>query len=448
MVREMDRDTELVTLARRGERPAFDELVRRHYAMVRRIAYRFAGIAEDADDLAQEAFVTACERLHQLEQPDRFAGWLAAIVRSEGLMWRRRRLTQPSFLELDADIVPTEPDWESVRRASIRDAVTDALSTLTDEQRQVVRLHYLIGCDYRETADLLDIPVDAVRGRLDRARRVLRKELQEMTSSTSGWELNARDLDALRGAGAMASTDPERKPVNAIHLTGKGRVVGTDGHRLFCYGSQSLNGTPSALIHADFGRMLRDQFPEVRHGRLTLTDSEAVMGIPGGDEIRSPLLTEEYVQWQKIIPAEEGTVITAKVGHWLHALEMLARQREAGPARPEEVAKRILMVFAPDEGRVTLREGEWPVPDDGIAWEVSVSFPAKFISGEAELIVAANAVYVEQAVRALGIEPEDEMEFSSAGELKAFVMQPVADESVFVVTMPMQRYWTPPAEKA
>ena len=104
--------------------------------MVRRIAYRFAGVAEDADDLAQEAFVTAFERLHQLEQPDRFAGWLAAIVRSEGLMWRRRRLTQPTFMELDESILPAEPDGDSVRRASIRDAVADALISLTDEQRQ------------------------------------------------------------------------------------------------------------------------------------------------------------------------------------------------------------------------------------------------------------------------------------------------------------------------
>jgi hypothetical protein len=124
---------------------------------------------------------------------------------------------------------------------------------------------------------------------------------------------------------------------------------------------------------------------------------------------------------------------------------MLARQREAGPTRIPETATRILMVFSPDEGRITLREGEWPVPDDGIAWEVSVSFPAKFTSGEAEMIVAANAVYVEQAVRVLRLEPENEVEFSTAGELKAFMVRPVGDQSVFVVTMPMQRYWPTPA---
>ena len=443
-MREIDRDTELVTQARQGDRAAFDELVRRHYVMVRRIAYRFAGVAEDADDLAQEAFVTAFERLHQLEQPDRFAGWLAAIVRSEGLMWHRRRLTQPSFLEFDESIVPREPNLGAIHRASIRDAVADALTSLTDEQRQVVRLHYLIGCDYRETADLLDIPVDAVRGRLSRARVVLRKELREMTTTSMGWELDGRDLDALRWAGTMASTDPERALLNTLYLDGNGRVVGSDGCRLFVYTSPSLESIPSLIVHADFGRTLREQYPEVRHGKLSLADSEAVLNIPGGDEIRSPLLAETFPNYERIIPTESVIAVNAKVDHWLHALEMLARQREAGPTRIPEVATRILMVFSPDEGRITLREGEWPIPDDGIAWEVSVSFAAKFTSGEAEMIVAANAVYVEQAIRALGLAPQDEIEFSSAGELKAFVMRPVGDQSVFVVTMPMQRYWPAP----
>ena len=75
-------DSELVTGCRRGERKAFSELMRRHYGTVRRIALSFAAIPEDADDLTQEAFIAAYERLDQLADPGRFASWLAAIVRN------------------------------------------------------------------------------------------------------------------------------------------------------------------------------------------------------------------------------------------------------------------------------------------------------------------------------------------------------------------------------
>ena len=97
----METDAELVIRSRRGDLRAFDALVRRHYKTALRAARRFAAIPEDADDLTQEAFVAACERLHQLAHPERFAGWLVTIVRNEGRMWHRRRFTQPTLFSLD-----------------------------------------------------------------------------------------------------------------------------------------------------------------------------------------------------------------------------------------------------------------------------------------------------------------------------------------------------------
>lgn len=443
----MGSDAELVASVRRGDHRAFDELVRRHHGMVRRIARRFAAIPEDADDLVQEAFVTAYERLHQLEHADRFAGWLAAIARSEGLMWRRRRLVQPVLIPLGDDEAASPAaaaaNWEPLRRSTIRDAVASALSSLTAEQRQVVRLHYLEGCDYRETAVLLDIPVSAVRGRLDRARKILRKELHKMTAiSASGGKLNGRDLDALRAAASMASTDPERAAINTLYLAGEGRMVSTDGHRLFCYASSSLEGIPSALIHADLGRTLRDGYPQVRRARLLLSDVDATLRLENSQEIRAPLVDAAYPSWEKAVPSEWRLRATARAGDWLSALEMLARHREAGvmpPADPR-APNRILMVLSPDEGRIILKEGESLAREDGIAWEASVSFPAEFASGGAELIVAANAAYVEEAVRALGLRPNESVELSANEEEKSFMIQPAGNGGTFVVTMPLQRH--------
>ncbi len=90
-------DAELVARTLRGDRGAFDGLVQRHYALVRRIAYRYVLFAEDVHDLVQETFVTAYTQLGQLAHPEAFAGWLAAIARNEGLMWRRRAMAQPDL---------------------------------------------------------------------------------------------------------------------------------------------------------------------------------------------------------------------------------------------------------------------------------------------------------------------------------------------------------------
>ena len=443
----MRSDAELVASVRRGDHRAFDELVRRHHGMVRRIACRFAAIPEDADDLVQEAFVTAYERLHQLEHADRFAGWLAAIAKSEGLMWQRRRLVQPVLIPLGDDEAASPAaaaaNWEPLRRSTIRDAVASALSGLTVGQRQVVRLHYLEGCDYRETAMLLDIPVSAVRGRLDRARKALRKELQKMTAiSATGWKLSGRDLDAMRAAANMACTDPERTAINALYLDGSGRLVSTDGHRLMCYSSPTLEGMPPTLIHGDLGRALRDGYPQVRRARLLLSDVDATLRLENSQEIRAPLVDAAYPSWENVVPAEWRFGATARAGDWLSGLEMLARHREAGvmPLVDPRAPNRILIALSPDEGRITLTHGESPAQEDGIAWEASISFPAEFASGGGELIVAANAAYVEEAVRALGLRPDESVELNANEEEKSFMIRPAGTGGTFVVTMPMQRH--------
>lgn len=389
----METDAELVIRSRRGDPRAFDTLVRRHYKTALRAARRFAAIPEDADDLTQEAFVAACERLHQLAHPERFAGWLVTIVRNEGRMWHRRRFTQPTLFSLDDEEADSSSgNTEAARRNAVRDAIADAVSSLTAEQRDVVRLHYLDGYDYRETALLLDIPVGAVRGRLDRARNTLRKELHEMATTSNEWKLDARDLDALRHAAtcALDTAEPERQALNALFFNGNGELIGADGHRIFRYASPSLQGIGPVLIHADLGRTLRDSHAEAGKGKLSVSGGEAVLRV-NGDEIRAPLIEEAYPNWERAIPAGWELRSVARSGDWLAAIERLARCGEM----PEN---RVVMILAPEDGLITLRAGD--KPPGGVAWDVSGSFQAKFPVIGRKLAIAANIIYVEQAVRA------------------------------------------------
>lgn len=427
----METDAELVIRSRRGDLQAFDALVRRHYKTALRAARRFAAIPEDADDLTQEAFAAACERLHQLAHPERFAGWLVTIVRNEGRMWHRRRFAQPTFFPLDDEEADSSAgNAEAARRNTIRDAIADAVSSLTPEQRDVVRLHYLDGYDYRETALLLDIPVGAVRGRLDRARTTLRKELQHMAAKSAGWDLDSHDLHALRHAAtcALDTAEPEKQALNALFCNGKGELVGADGHRIFRYASASLKGVGPMLINADLGRALRDSYADARKGRLSISGGEAVLRV-NGDEIRAPLIEESYPSWERAIPSEWALRSIARSGDWLAAIERLTRCGEM----PEN---RMLIILAPEDGLITLRAGD--KPEGGVAWDVSGSFRAEFPLGKQGLVIAANIVYVEQAVRALGLEPDERLEFRANEPLKSFMVKPADDDNCWVLTMPMQ----------
>jgi len=443
-------EAELVSKAREGWQSAFDELVRRHYRSAWLIARRYTVLAEDTDDLVQEAFVTTYQRLQQLQEPAAFAGWLAAIIRSKGLMWRRRQMLQLVFLPLDGgdefdrllDLVSKDAARAAAQHAAIRESIAGVLATLPERQRLVVHLHYLEGYDYRETATLLNVTESAVRGCLDRARNTLRKELTVMSEeSTKSWALEPTDLDMLRDAALFAS-DPstwaegmERSILNGICLTEKGQIASTDTHRLYCGTSSALNGIPAVTIHADLGRKLRDDFPRATKGRLTITDNEAVLKLQEGGIIQAPLVEGEYPQWEMVVPKEFALSATARAGDWLRELAALSALRESGFIKDE--ARRLVMVFSPDEGRVILRMASDPKAVPDIQHQVSVFFSAGF-SGEKELTIAANFTYIEQAIRALRIPPEAPVDFQLSTKMHPILIQSPHAPGIFNVTMPMQ----------
>ena len=138
-------DADLVGLARGGDPVAFRLLVERHQPMVRARARSLCGNASDVDDVMQESFLQAFIALDRLRDPERFAGWLAAIVLHVCRAQYRR--ARPALL----------PDWpESLHPASAdgspsaedldrSEALRAAIACLPDGQRRAVALHYYAG---------------------------------------------------------------------------------------------------------------------------------------------------------------------------------------------------------------------------------------------------------------------------------------------------------------
>lgn len=178
-----DSDSRLVERARAGDARAFGELVRRHLKTAHAVALGVLGNPADAEDVCQDAFLVALERLEECREPPRFVAWLLRMVRNRALnALESRALRQGEPLDQVAEAASAakgdDPGREA-ERSELRDRLLTALAGLPPAQREVVLLHDLEGWRHREIADLLGTSEGATRVRLHEARRTLRARLAE-----------------------------------------------------------------------------------------------------------------------------------------------------------------------------------------------------------------------------------------------------------------------------
>lgn len=159
----------------RGESVDIGKLVAEHHQAVYRYAYRLCGSQDEAEDLTQQVFLIAHQKLGQLRDPASALAWLFAILRRAFQDGRSRR--RPLTLgdqELDVESIPAEP----VLASEIdRDQLQQALNALPEHHRLVVAMFYYEDLSYRQIAERLRIPVGTVMSRLARAKAQLRRSL-------------------------------------------------------------------------------------------------------------------------------------------------------------------------------------------------------------------------------------------------------------------------------
>lgn len=178
-------DRELVRRARQGEEAAFGALVERYGRAAYAVAFSVTGRHEDAEDAAQESFLVALERLEECRDPDRFAGWLMTIVRNRSRnLIRRESLRATEAVPAGASSSDPMPD-RSAETTELRDKLDEALSELSEVQRQVVLLHDMEGWKHREIAGLLGLPSGTIRSHLHFARKALRESLGDSLTAHS-----------------------------------------------------------------------------------------------------------------------------------------------------------------------------------------------------------------------------------------------------------------------
>lgn len=180
-------DALLVQRCLKGEERAYGVLLGRYRRAVYSLIYRMVGNAEEAQDLAQEAFIRAFRSLASYDPNRSFANWLFKIASNLTIdHFRRRRLPTISTSvgededegrELDlADPTPSVLDSmvedEDARRTA------DLVQSLPEHYRIVVLLRHTQDMAYEEIAEALNLPVGTVKARLHRARHMLKTKLE------------------------------------------------------------------------------------------------------------------------------------------------------------------------------------------------------------------------------------------------------------------------------
>ncbi len=178
-----DRDQILVRQVQRGDPDAFDGLVRRHQAGVYNLVRSMVGPNADAEDLAQEVFVRAHRSLGRFRGDSSVRTWLFAVAINLSRSYRtarhrRQGIWVDSGEGTEASVIDRHPDAADVERSYMRrQLIQRALDALPLELREAVVLRDLHGMDYREIADMLEVPNGTVESRIFRARRRLRPML-------------------------------------------------------------------------------------------------------------------------------------------------------------------------------------------------------------------------------------------------------------------------------
>lgn len=154
---------------------AFNQLMRNFQQMAFAVAYSKLSDVQLAEDVTQEAFLTAYKRIDQLRDPSAFPAWLKRIVMTHAD--RITRIEHPIIepIETQYDLATTIPGPEDMlEETELRDRVQIAIDALPEKERDVTRDFYIKGESQREISEKMDIPLATVKKRLQYAREHLK----------------------------------------------------------------------------------------------------------------------------------------------------------------------------------------------------------------------------------------------------------------------------------
>lgn len=181
-------DQQLIADCLAGQTESFGRLVSRYQNRLYNTLVHFLGSADDAQDVAQDAFVQAFQKLDTFQGRSAFYSWLFRIAMNAAVSRKRKTNRTKASVDAAKEFLGTEPtDTHPATRPSYaleqserQQMVREALGELSEEFRTALILKEMDGLKYEEIAEVLDCPIGTVRSRIHRARIELKQKLEMM----------------------------------------------------------------------------------------------------------------------------------------------------------------------------------------------------------------------------------------------------------------------------
>jgi RNA polymerase sigma-70 factor (ECF subfamily) len=180
----------LVRRARQGDLGAYDELVRRYQERIYATVYHMTSNHEDANDLAQEAFIKGFQALKSFKGGSSFYTWLyrIAVNKTINFLKQRKNKAQLSLDDLDFNaehdpdlvaLISDKTPRREINLAELQEKLNTAMQKLSEPHRLVVTLHDVQGLSHEEIAEIMACNIGTVRSRLFYARQQLQAYLSD-----------------------------------------------------------------------------------------------------------------------------------------------------------------------------------------------------------------------------------------------------------------------------
>ena len=185
----LDPEQDLIRRWKRGDKRAFETLVRRHMTDAFYVAYGYVGNAEDARDLSQDAFIKAYQARSRFDEERPFYPWLYRILKNHCLNFvtrGKRHVSLDDENEKREIASPAATALENMEETERKRLVRLALERLSEDHREIIVLKNFKDHSYKEIAELLGIPIGTVMSRLFYARQALRAVIEEIERGDAG----------------------------------------------------------------------------------------------------------------------------------------------------------------------------------------------------------------------------------------------------------------------
>ena len=285
-----------------GDEDAFTALVKKYEKQIHAFVWRRIKDYHVAEEITQDTFLRAYEKLGTLRDPNRFSGWLYMIATRRLLTWFDEKTIPMQSLDAmrEAEIESLfytqymAEQTENLATEKQREIVEYLLQKLTANERSVVALHYLSEMSCEEIGDFLEMSPNTVKSRLHRARKRLKKEAP-IVHETLGGHQHSDDLmeDVMKW---IQMNEPgTRHVVNTLSLTSDKTLYAViDDESIY---KLSVGEETWRLVNSDFLR-------QDTHGSIPIAEHDGTLYIIPSDELFAS--TDAGATWHSVGPCPKG----------------------------------------------------------------------------------------------------------------------------------------------